>query len=394
MTRTVRIDVAERRRRIGVRHRLATAARAGSATAVARSLVVLHATDPASVFLSAWARLDDPRIAPIERELYEERSLVRMLGMRRTVFVVPRESVPVVQAGVTNGIAATERRRLGGRLEEHGIAADGQAWLEAVFASTIRLLAGRGEALSTELSADEPRLRESMLLNPGKRYEARQNVAVPVLSVLAAEGRIVRGRPRGSWISSQYRWATVASWLGGPIPGLPVERAQAELARLWLGAFGPATVEDLRWWTGLPARDVRRALDRLATVDVDLDGMAGLALADDLAATPAVEPWLAFLPALDPTTMGWQARDWYLGPHRAQLFDTNGNAGPTIWHDGRIIGGWTQRKDGEIAYRLLEDAGDAAAVLAEAEAERLQGWLGDTRFGQRFPSPLARELGA
>ena len=55
--------------------------------------------------------------------------------------------------------------------------------------------------------------------------------------------------------------------------------------------------------------------------------------------------------------MGWQDRGWFLGAHGRALFDTNGNAGPTVWWDGRIVGGWAQRKTGEVVLRFLEDAG-------------------------------------
>ena len=78
--------------------------------------------------------------------------------------------------------------------------------------------------------------------------------------------------------------------------------------------------------------------------------------------------------------MGWKQRDWYLGPHERILFDANGNAGPTVWCDGRVVGGWSQRKDGEIVFELLEDVGAEATRAIEAEAERLADWLGDVRF--------------
>jgi hypothetical protein len=77
------------------------------------------------------------------------------------------------------------------------------------------------------------------------------------------------------------------------------------------------------------------------------------------------------LPPLDPTTMGWSERDWYLGPHRPQLFDTSGNAGPTAWWDGRIVGGWRQLDDGEVTLQLREDVGAEGAQALEREAERL-----------------------
>ena len=90
--------------------------------------------------------------------------------------------------------------------------------------------------------------------------------------------------------------------------------------------------------------------------------------------------------------MGWKLRDWYLGPHGGAVFDANGNAGPTIWWDGRVVGGWAQRRSGEIAWKLLEDVGSEAEDAVGAEAERLQGWLGDARVAPGFLPPFQRAL--
>jgi hypothetical protein len=172
-----------------------------------------------------------------------------------------------------------------------------------------------------------------------------------------------------------------------------VADAQAELVRLWLRAFGPGTLNDLKWWTGLGAGVVRKALAAADAVEVDLDaGEPGYLLPDDLDPVPAPEPWVALLPALDSTTMGWADRDWYLGAHRTALFDSNGNAGPTIWADGRVVGGWAQRPDGEIELRLLDDIGAEAARAVETEAQLLREWLGDVRVKPRFRTPLELEL--
>jgi hypothetical protein len=78
----LRFGVEERRARLAVRHYLAPGSRVKSVTEVARDLIALHATDPASVFLALWARTRKPTVDAIEGALYEERSLVRMLGMR------------------------------------------------------------------------------------------------------------------------------------------------------------------------------------------------------------------------------------------------------------------------------------------------------------------------
>lgn len=100
--------------------------------------------------------------------------------------------------------------------------------------------------------------------------------------------------------------------------------------------------------------------------------------------------YAALLPALDPTTMGWAGRDWNLGPHRAQLFDSTGNAGPTVWWDGHIVGGWNQTESGEVIVELLEDVGTAARAAIAARADQLTRWLGGVRITPRFPSPLWR----
>ena len=92
--------------------------------------------------------------------------------------------------------------------------------------------------------------------------------------------------------------------------------------------------------------------------------------------------------------MGWAGRAWYLGEHTKMLFDTNGNVGPTVWCDGRIVGGWAQRRDGEVVVRLLEDIGTEAAAAVDTAAAGLTAWIGEVRVMPRFRTPLERELSA
>ncbi|MFF4246049.1 winged helix DNA-binding domain-containing protein [Streptomyces sp. NPDC001822] len=383
-----RIDDEQRRTRLGRRHLLAASGRTDSVVAVADALVALHATDAATLHLSVCARLSDPGTAVVERALYDDIALVRLLSMRNTLFTVSREVAPFVDAANARAVAARERRKLLKHLREDGNGLD-ERWLADTEAETLTALAARGHATGSELSAAVPALRTRITVFPGTRQEAAQGVASRVIRVLAADGRIRRDRPRGSWTSSQFRWTGAEPW-----PASEPAGARAEVARRWLRSYGPATEEDLKWWTGWGARDTRAALAAAGAQEVLLDsGAVGLVAPGDHDPEPPPEPWAALLPGLDPSAMGWADRGFHLpAEHRAALFDRAGNVGPTVWWNGTIVGGWAQRADGELVWRLLSDVGDEAARLIEAEAARLSAWVGAARITPRFRTPLEREL--
>jgi len=389
-----RISVAQRRARLVARHYLS--APAGSVTDAVNAMIALHATDPVTVYLSAWARTRIASVAEVDQVMYADRRVVRMLGMRRTMFVVPAPLVAVVQRACTDDVARRLRQGLERDLEKGGVGdGDAAAWLREVGEGAVRALEARGSAFAADLSADEPRLRTQLTYALDKAYGGAANITSRVLMLLSAEGLIVRGHRRGGWSSGQFEWFPMKAWLPGAAgTALDGPAARSDLARQWLQAFGPAPASDLQWWAGWTAGQVKATLAALPVTEVDLDGRPGIALATDVEPVPEQPPRAALLPALDPTPMGWQAREWFLGAHGPALFDRTGNIGPTVWWDGRIVGGWAQRATGEVVFRLLEDAGAEAQAAAAALAARLETWLGDTRVTPRFRTPLERELTA
>lgn len=386
------VTTDERRARLGFRHRLAKEVRTGSVPEIAGDLVGLHSSDPATVYLSIRARSRPLSVPEIEHALYEERSVIRVLGMRRTIFVVPLDLAPLVVAGCAEPMVPAETRRLEKMLLEAGITNEPGPWLKQVIDDTLAAIRARGQAPATELSKAVPALANQMTIGEGRKWAGKVGVSTRVLFLLATDARTVRTRPRGTWISGQYRWSATEDWLGQPLPRIDLDQARAELASRWLRAYGPGTITDLKWWTGWPITAVRKAVEKIGAIQVQLPEGIGYMLGDDDEAFSEPAPWAAFLPGLDSTVMGWKERNWYLGDHGHRLFDTSGNAGPTVWSQGRVVGGWGQRATGEIVYRLLEDVGEDERTQVESEAAALQDWLGTSTVTPRFRAPLEIEV--
>lgn len=381
----------ERRARLATRHALSPAARATGPEEATRAMTVLHATEAATVYLSLAARVEGLTVADVERALYAERTLVKQLAMRRTLFVLPRDLLPAAWGSASARVAGQLRGPLARAAERAGLAEDGGTWLAEACRAVLDRLAD-GSALSTqELREQLPELSGRIELSVGKPYGGSFPIAPRVLTQLAVEARIVRGANAGHWRLSRPLWSSMASWLGHLPEPWPAREGYAELTRRYLTTFGPATAEDLRWWLGATAGIVRQALADAAAVEVQLEGGAtGWLLPEDADEVAEVAPWCALLPVLDPTTMGWKQRDFLLGPHGPAVFDRNGNAGTTAWWEGRVVGCWVQDEQGTVEVFLLEDVGREGRAALAAEAARLTTWLGGVRVASLYSAPAMR----
>ena len=418
MAPTLRITVEQRRARLAQRHRLLPQTRTDDVVALTDDLLALHSTDPVSVYLSAWARGVQPSREILEQALYDDRTLVRHHVMRRTLWVATPAMMRRMHLTTTARYAAAQHNRVVGMLTEGGID-DAAAWLEAAKGDILALLRSEGPMTARAVGLRIPSLAHPLRLAVGTKYEGTQNAHSRVLLQLGFEAALVRTRPTGTWINGQYTWAAMDPWLpggllrdgdlqvggelvaGGPAAGTvppDVERQAArELAALWLQRFGPGTSTDLQWWTGWTTTMTRRALADVEAVPVDLDGVPGWLAADDPALDDATadrhwpeQPWVAVLPGLDPTVMGWKQREWYLPPPAAPAFDSNGNAGPTVWVDGQVVAGWVQTKDGEFRVHWFSQPAVARRRQVQARLDELRDWCGPTRFTVRFPAPYAK----
>ena len=371
------------------------AARCDDVAAISDSVVALHSSDPATVYLSTMARMADPTIDAVARALYQERTVVRHHAMRRTLWVLTPTMARRAHASCTAALAPIEWKRLARMVEDSKVASDGAAWISTAKADTLAALHRMGEATARQLGKAVPALNEKLHLAVGKSYAGTQGAHTRLLLNLGFDGVIVRGRPGISWINSEYSWSLMESWLPDGVVGLDFDTAAAELAGHYLARFGPATTADVQWWLGWTIGTTKKALAAIGALEVDLDEGVGWVMPDDVDVADDTEPWVAFLPGLDPTTMGWKERAWYmgdLGGFGDTVFDRNGNGGPTVWLDGQVVGGWAQRKTGEVVYELLTDVPLARRKAIAAEAERVRVLIDDARVSARFPAPMQKTL--
>ncbi len=386
------ISDQQRRWRLAHRHRLTAAGFTDDVANIASSVVALHSSDPATVFLSALARMQTPSIDAVERALYDERSVVRHHAMRRTIWVMPRRTARVAHAATTAKIAANERR-----LNIRAIAASGidsaEEWLDAASQEIAGLVRSSRSINTRQLGKALPHLSLPLQYGGGANT-ATLNAHTKVLQGAGFEAVLVRGKPSGSWISSEYPWSLTEDWLGEPIVGLEKRPAAAELVELWLRQFGPATETDMVWWFGDTKTLIRNALADIGAESVLLeDGDAAWVASGDTGDVDDPGPWVRLLPGLDATSMGWKERDFYIDPEYCHpLFDQFGNIGPAIWVDGRIVGGWIQRPDGSIVTELFEPITASHETLLAEAILQLEAVLDDVAIRPRFPARMQKRL--
>ncbi|GAB16876.1 hypothetical protein GOEFS_016_00020 [Gordonia effusa NBRC 100432] len=384
-----RITDDQRRARLVSRQLLNAEHQVDTVEAAADAMVALHATTAWTVYLSAWARTRDFHRESLTSALGESRTLVKQLCMRRTLFVMSREVLADAVSATAARVTASERTNMLRDLRRSPDFDDPEAWIDAARAAVLAELDGGADHTAAELRKRLPALDGHIDYKPEKSYGGRMAMAPRILSMMSAAGEIVRGPNEGQWYQSRPRWAAMAQWLGEPLNLDDAHAGHVAMIRRWLATFGPGTETDIVWWLGSTKTAVRKALADIEVAEVELDGgQVGYVLADDTVDVEVSDPQAALLPELDPTTMGYKERDFYLGPHRAQLFDSNGNGGATAWWGGRIVGGWHQDDEARVRLHLLEKLPASARRSLEDRAAELTEWLDGTRLRPGYPAPF------
>ena len=306
--------------------------------AVLRDVVGVYSAHPTAP-LSLLARCE-----PFDPDAYRALRAVRLPAMRGSIHLLPQETAHLA-------FRATRREVTGGE-DYSGLTPQEYEDLRS--------------ALLT--AATHPRSARELRAATGT-----QSTLAPVLNALTREGVLIRLGAHGLRSNEIF-------YVAGEVDEVDADAALAWLADEYLRAFGPARLEDFRWWAGVSAA---RAHAAVATVDTEAleDGLLlrrADAAAFDRAA--AVTGTVDLLPKWDCYTMGYPAggRARFADPDIAEeLYDPGGDARPVVLIDGSAAGTWGVRPGGALEFELdlYGDPGPAARGALEARAAAIRSLL-------------------
>lgn len=322
-----------------------------------RSIAGAQAQEPRAGRLQVRARSRGLTSDEVERARVEERSIVRTWAMRGTVHLIAADDAAWISSLYAESLVRDSRKRLA----ELGMPAATQdralAMVEAALNSEAPL---RRDHIAEQLRAG------GIALHQQARFHMMRLAVVSGIACLGPD------------LGGSASLVLAREWLGEPRRP-EREDALARLARLYLRAFGPAGERDLAFWSGLPLRDCRVGLERIAPelVELDRDPLASppgggplLALAGAVTRAPR-SPLVRLLPAYDTYLMGYASRSHAVDrAGERRILPGGGVLRPTICLDGRLVGLWSSRRSGSrlrVSIEPFEPLSDVVLGLVARE---------------------------
>jgi len=293
---------------------------------IVRDVGGLHATSSTTPYLSLLARCPKFEKEDLDKELYESRSLGRIRCVRKTIYIHTKDMIPVVWKATTSKVAKASKRYM----EFRGVSDE---VYKDVSKEILKMLSGQ------EMTASE--IKEAV---------STEADISSILYYLCDQGLLLRGKPAGGWKDRNHKYCLFSDYF----PDVDLERpseseAITSLVGQYYTSFGPATENDVVWWTGLGKTEVRHALKNLQDKLLEVPTLGGerslIVLQSDEKSIndmePLDKPIVNLLPTLDPYLMGYKERGRYLAEEDSDLvFDRSGNATSVILVDGKVVGVW------------------------------------------------------
>jgi DNA glycosylase AlkZ-like len=316
---------------------------------VVRQAGPVQAQEPRAAKLAFRARARGLTADDVDRARTEERSLLRAWAMRKTVHLIPSDDAGWLLPLFSDQIVRWSRKRLA----DFGLDRSGQD----------RALAVLHDAVDRDGPLTRPELAERLEL---AGFDTANEFKVHLWLLATLDGELCLGPDR----DGNTCLVRTADWIGEP-ERRPRADSLAELARRYLGAYGPATERDLVRWAGLPLRDGRAGIKAIAGEldELRLDGETLLRLKRSPRA--AAGPVVRLLGAFDTYNLGYEDRAFAVAEENVkQMVPGGGIVRPTITVDGRFAGTWTSKRSGKRLVVTIEPFAELdRATLAAIENE-------------------------
>jgi hypothetical protein len=250
-----------------------------------------------------------------------------------------------------------------------------------------------GKRIAKSLEGGRVATKAELRDEAGRLSDGARRYFAIVLSHHSAAGLIVRAGTPKDWRDGTPDWALAADAAPSVSEQGDVEEARTELARLYLEAFGPATLDDFAWWSGLGKRAAKAALEELlgkAPANTEL-----VDAPDPPPKRPAAGEPVRLLPPWDTYLVAYEDRSRYAAEeHLPWLYDKRGNAAPAILYKGRAVGLWQVEGGEGIRIAWLPGVRKPAKKLVTDEASRTAAALGldaAKLIDVALPKPLAEQ---
>ncbi|MFX1277740.1 MAG: DNA glycosylase AlkZ-like family protein [Promethearchaeota archaeon] len=305
---------------------------------IARDLCGLHSTELKTSYLSLLARTHNFQKNKLAKELYTKKTLARIRGMRRTLFIVPLEMVPILYSATYNMVEKSFEKFM----EFYKVSLK---QYQEISQNILTILKGN------ELSTAEIR----------KELDSKLNIPA-IIQVMCNRKLLIRGKPIKDWKDRRNKYALFKEYFPmTKLDSYSEEKAIELLVEKYVKAYGPVTETDISWWVGLTKNQIRKGLEKIEShlANVKISGIKKnyLIFHEDLNKMSNnkfnEKPLLTLLPLLDPYPMGYKDRERYIDSQNYHyIFDRSGNITSTIFMDGRAIGVWDTEEKPEKVLKI------------------------------------------
>ena len=345
------------------KHHLTPSSKINDILTITDDLCGLHGTGTIEPYLSLFSRMHHFKKEFLDKELYINKNLGRIRGMRKTLFIETKEMIPIVY----NLIKSQTAQRDEMYLKYTGIS---KGEYETISDQILTLLS------QEELSTSEIK----------KKLNSKKDITA-IVSVMCDEMLLIRGKPLKSWRDRRIYYVPFNTYF----PDIDLNKysepkAVQILIEKYIRSYGPITEDDIAWWLGTTKTKVKNALsamkphlEKIKIEGLNLDYFLYKSELDSIK-SPLNENEIIInvLPGLDPYIMGYKNRERYVANNFYDyVFDSTGNGTTTILINGSVVGIWDfiEKPEPLIKIYIFKKSNSKIMEAIEATCQKLGRFL-------------------